>query len=410
MRVLFLSNFYPPASRGGFEQWCQEVAGGLVSRGHDVYVLTSTHGRDGLQFPDPSWVHRDLHLEMEFASLLNAALFFTSRKQREGENLERLQEAVEVFKPDAVLIWGMWNFPRSLPALAEKLMPNRVVYYMGDYWPTLPSQLENYWNTPARNFITHLPKAVMGSIAKRMLAQEEKAFLSFEHVLFPSVFMREEIQRKKVTPKNAEIVYGAINTAPYLSYPTNSNQNGKLSLLYIGRLTHEKGVHTAIEAVAWLIREQGHENVHLTVVGDGEIDYVNHLYQLVQRENIASFVTFMQAQPKNNLPALYRQSDIFLFTSIWPEPFGRVVVEAMASGVAVVGSSVGGAAEILSPNENALTFVPNDPADLSQQLERLIESPALRERLAKAGRETAKNKFDIERMTTEIESYLQSLS
>ena len=250
---------------------------------------------------------------------------------------------------------------------------------------------------------------VMGSIAKRALAQEEKALLPFGHVLFPSVFMREELQRKKVIPKNTRVVYGAININPYISYPTNLNQNGKISLLYIGRLTHEKGVHTAIEAVARLIREQGHENVHLTIVGDGEIDYVNHLHQLVQGENIASFVTFLPAQPKNNLPALYRQSDIFLFTSIWPEPFGRVIVEAMASGVAVVGSSVGGAAEILNPEENALTFVPNDSANLSQQLERLIETPALRERLAEAGRETAKNKFDIERMTAEIESYLQNL-
>lgn len=407
MRVLFLSNFYPPASRGGFEQWCQEVAEGLVGRGHDVYVLTSTHERDRLQTPDPSWVHRDLHLEMEFASLLNAVLFFTSRKRREGENLKRLQEAVEVFEPDAVLIWGMWNFPRTLPALAEKLMPNQVVYYMGDFWPTLPSQLENYWNTPARNFVTHLPKVVIGSMAKRALAKEEKAFLPFGHVLFPSFFMREELKRKKVAPKNAKIVYGAIDTSPYLAHPTNSNRNEKISLLYVGRLTHEKGVHTAIEAVARLVREHGYENVHLTVVGDGEVEYVNHLQQLVQKEKIASSVTFMPAQPKENLPALYRQSDIFLFTSIWPEPFGRVIVEAMASGVVVVGSSVGGAAEILNPDENALIFAPNDSIDLSQQLERLIDSPALRARLAEAGRETAKNKFDIERMTEEIESYLQ---
>jgi glycosyltransferase involved in cell wall biosynthesis len=82
----------------------------------------------------------------------------------------------------------------------------------------------------------------------------------------------------------------------------------------------------------------------------------------------------------------------------------------MASGVAVVGTAVGGAAEILTENENALTFAPGDPIGLGQQLKRLIESPALREHLGKAGREIAMHKFDVRRMTTEIESYLQTLA
>jgi glycosyltransferase involved in cell wall biosynthesis len=81
----------------------------------------------------------------------------------------------------------------------------------------------------------------------------------------------------------------------------------------------------------------------------------------------------------------------------------------MASGVTVVGTSVGGAAEILVDGENALTFTPDDPANLAQQLKRLVESPSLRERLSIAGRNTAVNKFDIQRMTTEIESYLQAI-
>jgi glycosyltransferase involved in cell wall biosynthesis len=137
---------------------------------------------------------------------------------------------------------------------------------------------------------------------------------------------------------------------------------------------------------------------------------VDHLHELVKRENLASFVTFMPAQPKEALPAIYHQADIFLFTSIWDEPFGRVIVEAMASGVAVVGTAVGGAAELLVGNENALIFTPDDPVDLSQQLRRLIESPALRERLGKTGREIAGQKYDIQPVTIEFESYLKALA
>lgn len=80
MRILFLTNFYPPASRGGYEQWCQEVGDGLRARGHEVTILTSAHERDNLKSPDPRWVRRELHLEMELASLKNALWFFTRRK------------------------------------------------------------------------------------------------------------------------------------------------------------------------------------------------------------------------------------------------------------------------------------------------------------------------------------------
>lgn len=409
MRFLFLTNFYPPASRGGYEQWCQEVSDGLRSRGHDVLVLTSTHGRGSSASPGPDWVRRELYLEMEFASLRNALHFFTKRKQRELENLTNLRNAIKQHKPDAVLVWGMWNFPRSLPALAEELIPGRVVYYIGDYWTTLPSQFENYWNASPRNFVTGLPKLVLKPIAKRMLAREERPSLQLEHALFPSAFMRDELKRKGVASSNTKIIYGAIDIKPYIGL-NGKEQNDKVSLLYIGRLTYEKGVHTAIEAVGQLVHEHGVENIKLTIVGDGDSDYVERLHRLMDEKKVASYVDLLPAQPKEALPALYHHSDIFMFTSIWAEPFGRVIVEAMASGLAIVGTPVGGSAEILVEDENALLFTPDDPASLSRQLKRLIEVPELRERLASSGCKTATQKFDIRRMTEEIESYLQMIA
>ena len=409
MRILTITNFYPPGGFGGYEQWCQEVAHGLINRGHDLLVLTSTYRRTGSPEIDPSWVCRELHLEMEFGLLRNAFHFFTARKRRENENLTRLKKLIQEFTPNAVLIWGMWNYSRSLPALAEKLMPGRVAYYMGDYWPTLPSQFENYWNAPPRNFLTGFPKLLLKPIAQRMLAREERPELRMEQVMFPSRFLQHEFERKGIIIKNPKIVYGAIDTKPYLDVRTSSQKHDKISLLYIGRLSYDKGVHTAIEAVGQMVWKHGVKNLKLTVIGDGDPEYVTGLHELVERRNINSYVEFRPAQPKENLPALYRQFDILLFTSIWAEPFGRVIVEAMASGVVVVGTAVGGASEILANNENALVFTPADPEGLVRQLKRLIESPNMRERLAEAGYRSAVDKFDIHRMTLEIESYLKTL-
>jgi glycosyltransferase involved in cell wall biosynthesis len=354
-------------------------------------------------------VRRELYLEMEFTSLRNAFQFFTSRKKREWQNLRLLRRVIEEYQPQAILLWGMWNLPRSLPALAEALLPGRVAYYIGDYWLTLPSQFENYWNAPSRNLLTALPKQCLRPFARRILEREPQPALQVEHAFFPSAFMQAELQRKGITPRHSRIIYGAIDTRPYLTCARPASQH-TFSLLYIGRLTREKGVHTAIEAVGYLVRHYGVENIKLTVIGDGDADYVRTLQQFVARARLASFVDFLPAQPKEALPALYSRFDILIFPSIWAEPFGRVIVEAMTAGLVVVGAAVGGAAEILADGENALTFPPNDPQALSRQLKRLLDSPALREQLAQSARQTALTRFDLHRMTAEIEACLQEIA
>ncbi len=109
------------------------------------------------------------------------------------------------------------------------------------------------------------------------------------------------------------------------------------------------------------------------------------------------------------MPQLYQQSDALLFTSIWQEPFGRVLVEAMVSGVVVIGTASGGAAEIMSENENALTFAPGDAVELASKVVRLRESGELRQRLSEHGRRMALEKFSLDRMVDGIEAYLMEI-
>lgn len=411
MKFLFVSNFYPPASRGGYEQWCQEVAEGLRKNGHSVYILTSTYGLSQLNAPETEWIYRRLYLELEIASLKNAFQFFTHRRKRERENLSRVRNLLDTVQPDAVLIWGMWNLQHSIPALIEKCMENRVAYYMGDYWPLLPGPFVGYWDAPARTILNGIPKMLLKPVAKTILAGEMRPSLRFEHVLFPSKFMLNEFAKKQVKIRNAQVVYGAVDTQMYLQGSQKEmSKKDIISMLFVGRLSREKGVHTAIQAVGYLVRSYEIQNIRLIIVGDGETEYEVFLQSLVAKEGIEKFVQIMPAQPKESLPSLYRNVDLFLFTSIWAEPFGRVLVEAMASGVPVIGAQVGGAAEVLMENENALIFPPENPLILADQIKRLVESPELRKRLAESARRTAINRFDINRMTEEIGAYLTSIA
>jgi glycogen(starch) synthase len=408
MRLLFLTNFFPPAGLGGYELWCREIAEGLRSAGHEVVALTSTHRQAELQKPEPAWVRRRLHLEMELASLKNGLKFFIGRNKREAENLTSLRQSIEELDPQILMIWGMWNLPRSLPALAEKLRPGRVVYYMGDYWPTLPGQFEFYWQAPARSPLTGIPKSILKPVAQRMLARTQRQSLQLERVIFPTAFLREELLRKGIAPQKTEVIYGAVDTTAYRDQRPRdgARRRENLSLLYAGRLAPDKGVHTAVEALAQLVHRHDLNMFRLSIVGSGEADYERYLRTLSVKHKVDSLVDFPGPKAASAMPSVYGNADIFLFTSIWHEPFGRVLVEAMASGVTVVGTATGGAAEILSDNENALLFKPGDAEGLAEQLRRLAESPELRKRLSEAGRRTALEKFDLRRMTSEIEAYL----
>jgi glycosyltransferase involved in cell wall biosynthesis len=168
-------------------------------------------------------------------------------------------------------------------------------------------------------------------------------------------------------------------------------------------------VHIAIKALGRLVQDYGFQNVELLIAGTGDRDYLTFLEYLVRRHRLEKQVTFLGGQEKEAMPALYHQADIFLFTSVWQEPFGRVLVEAMAAGVAVVGSTVGGTAEILRDNETALTYPAGDAEKLAAQVARLIESPELRQQIATAGKQVALERFDIQRMAMEIESYLEQI-
>ncbi len=411
MRLLFLSNFYPPVSRGGYEQWCQEIADELRDRGHEVTILTSRYGLDQITSPEPSWIHRTLFLEMEINSFKNGFWFFTSRRTHQKANLEELRRVITQTKPEIIMIWGMWNISQLIPALAEHLLPDRVVYYLGDYWPLLPNQLENYWSVPGRNWMASLPKRLLKPLALKTLASENQPILSFRHAVFATNFLREEYIRRGLNICNSTIIYGAADTRPYISLDKPKDPcDALISLLYVGRLTQDKGVHTCIQAMGLLRNHPKAGSMNLTIVGSGDFEYESYLENIAIGEQVRDRVSFLGTLSKSELPEIYRKADIFFFSSIWPEPFGRVLVEAMAAGVPVIGTAVGGAAEILCDEENALLYPPGDPVALASQIIRLIDNPDLRQRLVNAGRKTAIEKYDIRRMVHDIEAYLQVIA
>jgi glycosyltransferase involved in cell wall biosynthesis len=107
--------------------------------------------------------------------------------------------------------------------------------------------------------------------------------------------------------------------------------------------------------------------------------------------------------------AALRSLDVVVHASTEPEPFGLVIAEAMASARPVIVSLAGGAAEWVTPGVDALVHAPGDIDGLADRIAQLSRDPALRERLARAGRSTAERAFDRRRLARDVVPIYESL-
>ncbi len=412
MRILFISSLYPPNELGGYEQLCQEVATDLLARGHDVRVLTSRYGVKSDAEVHSRRVTRSLHL-MADIHYYNPFDFFFRLPFRERENLLELKKSISHFQPDAIMFWGMFAMSHNLPYWAEQWMPGRVTYYLASYWPVDKDIHISYWMSPANRWVTEWIKRPLRFFALAALRRAGyPPRLQFENVICCSEYVRNSLVKAGKVSSNARVVYAGVDSGPFEDLPTINklDSNQAVRLLYFGRLVPDKGVHTAIEAMGVLKNEGLLERVELTILGDGHPDYRDYLRHRVKELEIEQHVYFTDKIAREDIPEQLSRFHVFLFTSIWPEPFGRTIVEAMMAGLVVIGANVGGSLEIFRDYDQAMLFHPEDALGLAKRIIRIISDPELCRHLITLGRQLAFARFTIHQMTDGIESFLEDIS
>jgi glycosyltransferase involved in cell wall biosynthesis len=409
MRLLFLSNLYPPYEIGGYEQWCQEVAVRLRQRGHSITVLTSRHELNGTP-PIEEDVIRTLYLQAD-VNHYKPLDFFLKRSQQEQWNQRELRRVMDQVQPDLAIIWGMWDLSRNLPYWTEQWLPGRVAYYISSYWPADTDIHVEYWQTPANRQISELIKRPVRRAALGRLRQEGyPPPLRFDRAVCCSQYVRDTLVQAGKLPNCSGVLFGGIDPDPIMRQVANktSSPDGTLRLLFFGSLLEQKGVHTAIQAMGMLKQRECADRVTLTILGSGHPDYEMRLHKLVDELGVSDRVVFAGRVSRDEVPAWLGRFDVFLFTSIWAEPMARTVMEAMAAGLLVIGSEVGGQVEMLNNKQNALTFRAADAAGLANQIERAVNDPGLLKRLAEAGQQMVLKHFTLDRMVSELEGWLAS--
>ncbi|MGD8857233.1 MAG: glycosyltransferase family 4 protein, partial [Chloroflexota bacterium] len=331
MRILFLSNFYPPADLGGWEQWCHEVAEAFGERGHDVWVLTSNYGLERVDQPERN-VFRTLYLESDLEHYRPLDVFFQLGR-RDRHNRRVMRSLVERIQPDVIFVWGMWQLDPGLAVLAEGLRPGRVAYYFCGYWPIDPDPHTAFWAASE-------PKAWVGAIKKPLarvvqwrLRKRNRDRPKFQHAACVSRAVRDLLCAGGAEVETAEVIYGGIELEAFQrSVPprTGAAAAQPLKILYAGSVNAAKGVDTLLKAIAFLAKDFEPHAFHASIVGGGHPEFRSWAEAFIQEEQIQGYVELLPRVDREAMPELLKAYDVLAFPSAWPEPLARMMMEGLA--------------------------------------------------------------------------------
>lgn len=165
--------------------------------------------------------------------------------------------------------------------------------------------------------------------------------------------------------------------------------SGKKVVLFTGRLTKQKGVEYLIKAVPMI----SEKNCRVFIVGQGpEETNLKNLVKKLKLNNV-TFLPYMKNSQLKEFHQLYKRADVFVAPSIWDEPFGLVLLEAMAYSTPAVATKKGGITSIINDGENGLLVRARNSKDLAEKINMILSNPDLENKLSRNARQTILTKF-----------------
>jgi sugar transferase (PEP-CTERM/EpsH1 system associated) len=220
-----------------------------------------------------------------------------------------------------------------------------------------------------------------------------------------------EIERARVSPDKVVTIYNGVDTNEFAALAARAAVRGRRAFGIpagaplvgaVGRLHRQKGFADLITALAQ-VREHL-PAVWLLLVGDGDLR--GDLEAHAQALGLSEVVAF--AGLRTDIPEILAGLDLFALPSLW-EGLPNVVLEAMAAGLPVAATAVGGTPEVVVDGITGILIPPQDPEVLAQAITRLLRDPGLRYRMGQAGRERVAQRFTVERMVEQTERLYERL-
>jgi glycosyltransferase involved in cell wall biosynthesis len=341
MRIVFLTGIWPP-DVGGPATHGPEFARFLVERGHEVTVVTMGDGEPTLRPCEVIVVSRAQRFPVRYGRLAAIAA-------------QRARGADVVY---ATATYAAASFASSVARtpLAVKLVSDPA-YERARRYGLFDGTLEAF-QRPASRRVEGVKRA------------RTKALRRARAVVVPSAYLADIARGWGLDASRVSVLP---NPTPAVAVVADTQPRGTFT--FVGRITRQKALEVAVAAVARV------PAARLVVIGDGP-DRAR-LEDVVQASGAADRIELRGALPRLDALAVVAGSDAALLTSAW-ENFPHSAVEALAAGVPVVSTAVGGVPEIVRDGVNGLLVPAGDVDAVARALARVLDENGLRSRLAAA--------------------------
>ena len=379
LKILVLTNLYPPQVLGGYERSIADFARLLQHRGHTVLVLTSDTPQFSAShtslYPDPP-VDRCLLLMGEWSD--QGTRWFDQQRVADvmQQNQATLKHHLNYFQPDVCLA-GNLDFLQTEAENLALLLSHQV---------------------PVAHYVMN---------ARSGYDPEHTPRSSLYQFITCSDWVTASLVASGYPAATAQTIYPGADVDAF--YQVELPPRDRLRIAYASLVAHYKGADVLVEALS-LLHAAGIEFTATIAGGTFQPEFAEALKQFVESEGLQESIHFPGALSRQELIQLYKNHNVLVFPSRFEEPFGISQIEAMAAGLTLVTSGTGGAREIVEEHgKDGLIFESENPFDLADILSSLPTDLARWEAIARTGQQRAMSKFSQTKAVEKLEAIFLEL-
>lgn len=372
-KIVICSNAYPPNFIGGAELIAHNQAKTLKKLGHDVVVFT---GDTQVQvFGKRHSLRRDTYdgltvyrIYLTPQDYQSDFINFTHKKVE-----EHFKKLLDSFSPDIVHFHNIIGLSVGLIHIA-KHKGIKTILTVHDHWgfchknTILKSSEEICHDYRCAECMSIIPDEDCKNIPIRM----RKDFIAIQlsdvdAFISPSQYLADAYIRAGIPKEKFNVIWYGINVQQF-AHISKTPMNRRIRFTFVGYFGRHKGIHILLNALPFV---GNYDLFEVNLVGDGEL--MADLKQQVKAMGLNNLVKFWGKS--NNIEKAYRETDIFILPSIWPENQPVTITEAMASRLPVIASDAGGIPELVKDGKTGYLFEVGNAKDLAQKMSEFILHP-----------------------------------
>ena len=367
MNILFVHNV---SDLYGASRSLLRLSGALVRDGHRVYVI----------LPEPGPLAEALRDCGAEVTVQPGLTMITRQNSRTLSGLVRLAMGL---LPSVMEIWAV------IRRAKVQLVHTNTALILSPGLAALLARRPHIWHI--REFFTDYPRlwpyhqVLMKALSARVIAVSEAVAQQFRSPsgvsVIPNGFPREEFDSVPLERGD--------------DFRKRFGFQQEVLVAVVGRIKWRRKGQEVLVAAAALLRDQ-FPNARFLLIGSpfpGNEEHLVRLQELIQDLKLADRVTI--TGDVSDIKGAYRGIDISVLTSVDPEPFGGVVIEAMAMGKPVIGTRIGGTTEQIADGVTGLLVAPGDAEQLADALRKLLTAAELREAMGRSGRSRFLERFEF---------------